>query len=260
MYTCGKCKSTHTYAWEARNCYGLGPFAQASAQTGMLAQSAPTRRADAATESQISYVDSLLTKLSEKGADTSVYPDAEFVRDRYSKSGASSLIDRLKKALREAENMTSNYNAPNRGVSSIPIDMLKSVPDGYYAVRPDSITPYTFFRVSRPKSGRYAGTVKVQTQHGEDYKLAFVIWNPQADQPRITVYNTTIEDKLLLLVVDPNGAHIAYGQEIGRCCICGKELTDERSRYFGIGPDCETRHGYIVDQVIDQKGPFTFGQ
>lgn len=32
-----------------------------------------------------------------------------------------------------------------------------------------------------------------------------------------------------------------YGQEIGRCYVCHRTLTDEASRSAGIGPDCQTR-------------------
>lgn len=34
-----------------------------------------------------------------------------------------------------------------------------------------------------------------------------------------------------------------YGQEIGRCYVCHRTLTDEASRAAGIGPDCASREG-----------------
>jgi hypothetical protein len=37
-------------------------------------------------------------------------------------------------------------------------------------------------------------------------------------------------------------ARRAYGQLIGCCGRCGRTLTDETSRAFGIGPDCRTKY------------------
>jgi hypothetical protein len=169
-----------------------------------------------------------------------------------SRTGASKNIARLQAEKRKEKRM---QEAPNRSQTKVPIDFLMSVPSGRYAVRPDSNHPYTFFRFSRPKSGQFNGTLKIQTQHSEKYNLCMVVWPNKS----VSVYDFRFEDDLLLVCVDPNGAGIAYGQEIGCCMICGKELTDERSRYYGIGPDCETRHEHIIALVEDLKGPFHFG-
>ena len=37
---------------------------------------------------------------------------------------------------------------------------------------------------------------------------------------------------------DPTEAMTLYGKKIGRCCYCGKTLTDYESKRLGIGPDC----------------------
>lgn len=41
----------------------------------------------------------------------------------------------------------------------------------------------------------------------------------------------------------PAEARQRYGQEIGRCGVCNRRLTDDLSRARGIGPDCWTRVG-----------------
>jgi hypothetical protein len=38
-------------------------------------------------------------------------------------------------------------------------------------------------------------------------------------------------------------ARALYGQEIGRCGVCGRHLTDEATRKRGIGNDCASRLG-----------------
>lgn len=43
---------------------------------------------------------------------------------------------------------------------------------------------------------------------------------------------------------DPKAALLLYGKEIGRCGICGSELTNDESRAKGIGPICEQKLGF----------------
>lgn len=167
----------------------------------------------------------------------------------------SDYIDQLKKG---TATVTDPMKAPNRTKTSIPMEFLTSVPDGYYASRPDSDHEYTFFRVSHPKSGQYKDTMKIQTQHGPDLDLFMVIWPSGA----LTVYDKRWEDDFLLVTVDQKGCAIAYAEKIGRCCLCGTELTDARSRWYGIGPDCEKkkfRAADIIRIVEETKGPFRYG-
>ena len=42
---------------------------------------------------------------------------------------------------------------------------------------------------------------------------------------------------------DVTGSLKLYGQKIGRCGHCSKQLTDETSREFGIGPVCRKALG-----------------
>ena len=57
-----------------------------------------------------------------------------------------------------------------------------------------------------------------------------------------------------LVCIDHKTAAYHYGQELKACHICGRDLTDERSRYYSIGPDCETRHESFIWYVEEQKG------
>lgn len=144
----------------------------------------------------------------------------------------------------------------NRNKTDVPLQMLYAAlnggREGRFAVQADSTIPLTFFRITTPKSGKFRGALKVQTQHGPRYELALVEW----PSGQISVYNKSIENDLLLVCVDPNGGKIRYGQELGYCGICGTELTDPRSRWYGIGPDCEKRHGTLIDIVDGTKGPY----
>jgi hypothetical protein len=48
----------------------------------------------------------------------------------------------------------------------------------------------------------------------------------------------------LVLTEDIPGALATYGQELGRCGVCHRHLTDEESRARGIGPNCAARLGW----------------
>jgi hypothetical protein len=149
-------------------------------------------------------------------------------------------------------------SAPNRKTTKVPLPMLKAVDSGYYASRPDSNTPYTFFRISRPKptsKSKFRGALKIQTQHGPELRTDMVLW----PSGQISVYDKRMEDDLLLVVVDPHGCARAYAAELGRCCRCNTELTDERSRFYGIGPECEKYWPHIIAEVEAEKGTFKFG-
>ena len=148
-----------------------------------------------------------------------------------------------------------NWNVPSQRELKIPMGLLTSLREGYYAARVDSEKPYTFFRVSRPKSGRYAGTVKIQTQHGPEYKLAIVVWS----EDRLSVYNWTVEQALMVACIQQEDCAIAYAEEIGKCCRCNTELTDERSRWYGIGPECEKHWPQIITLVGDKRGHYEVG-
>jgi hypothetical protein len=52
------------------------------------------------------------------------------------------------------------------------------------------------------------------------------------------------ERRIVEAASDPEKAATAYGQRTGRCCICGRELTDPESIERSVGPDCAARYGF----------------
>lgn len=153
------------------------------------------------------------------------------------------------------EKSMNQWNVPNRRQTKIPLGFLESLRDGYYATRLSSDDEYTFFRVSRPKIGRYQNHIKIQTQHGPDYELMMVVYPDKS----VIVYDFKVEDELMLVCVTPYESNIAYAAKIGKCMRCNTELTDARSRHYGIGPECEKHWPWIIEAVEDRKGPFVPG-
>jgi hypothetical protein len=99
--------------------------------------------------------------------------------------------------------------------------------DGYYAVRgvEGHKNETSFYRLRSPKQGNWVGCQFLDqvVGHGKRY--------PVKGDARA---------KIVALINEqgPIECRKLYGQEIGACGRCGRELTDDTSRRFGIGPDC----------------------
>lgn len=46
---------------------------------------------------------------------------------------------------------------------------------------------------------------------------------------------------LSAIVADPEGSARLYGRALGECSRCGRTLTDETSRAYGMGPECRSK-------------------
>jgi hypothetical protein len=136
----------------------------------------------------------------------------------------------------------------------VPVELLSMVPDGYYAVRLDSNEAWTFIRLSKPKTGFFKAGRKVQTQHSD---ALTTVWGV-TQSGKIQKWMYHIDDLLIELISNYQYAALKYGQIIGKCCRCGKKLTDARSRWYSIGPECEGYSPWVIDWVNDsEKGPYT---
>lgn len=173
--------------------------------------------------------------------------------EKMTKGECSDYIDKLIRGEIDTED-------PNQYQSQLAdeqlVQLLLMIKDGYYAARRDDESPVIFFKVTRPTLGNYKGAFKVMTQHSEQWKLAYVYWPSK----RETVVRSDIKELMLLVMANMPKAAAFYAFEKNRCQICGKELTDDRSRYYGIGPDCETRHQVVVEDIDFRFGPWEMGK
>jgi len=101
------------------------------------------------------------------------------------------------------------------------------VADGRYAIAIDG--KLRFFRVNTPTEGRWAKMTFVNEVFG----------GGRRDLVRNRQFRQTV---LQAISADPD-ALARYGQELGECGVCGRELTDEQSRAIGIGPVCREKLG-----------------
>lgn len=146
---------------------------------------------------------------------------------------------------------------PNEWSLSTPRAMVEAIRDGRYAVSLTGGTEkdhFTFMRITRHKTGKRAGQMIVQTQHSETYKpyITFypggTFWMNQNKQ--------SLDHALLMVAADPFTSAMNYARILNVCSRCGKTLTDERSRYYGIGPECEKHWPEIINYVNETKGLF----
>lgn len=131
-----------------------------------------------------------------------------------------------------------------------------AVHEARYATRPDQSVPYTFMRVWLPKSGRRKGQIIVRTQHSDSYMDALVILaNGNSLHPNA---GERFDTALMIACADPITSTMNYAREKGVCGSCGKTLTDERSRYYGIGPECEKKGNGpgVIARVNEERGEY----
>jgi hypothetical protein len=153
---------------------------------------------------------------------------AERLIQGFSRSAASQFISQYKDLPRRQIVTAEMAEAIAPGASteeiSKPIRDAQGVKAGRYALVVDGVTK--FYRVTEGK-GRWAGRTFVEAQASDDH---WAIKNPEA---RAAILKAIAEN--------PLEAERRYGQELGRCSRCGRTLTDETSRAYGIGPECRKK-------------------
>lgn len=151
--------------------------------------------------------------------------------------------------------------------------MLATIEDGYYAWQPDSATPLVFVRIRERKgrASRLHGSRVIASQHSEAFTdEAFAFPSGRTGylrldsrygsrtaagyQHRIQGSDITLDDAILGIAVNKFQAARDYALQKGRCCRCHKELTDERSRWYGIGPICDKVWTWYIEGVDNEKG------
>lgn len=178
-----------------------------------------------ATERQLAYIGDLMAKKIDPETEVGKKFCArygELAREgELSKYKASEIIDWLKDRPNVAP-VAAPGAAPRQ--SNYP-----NVPAGRYALR-EADGVVRFYKVDRPTEGRWAGFTFLAIQASDDL-------HPIRDKARKREVLSAIE-------ADPAAASKLYGVELGSCGVCGRTLTDETSREYGIGPVCRERTGW----------------
>jgi hypothetical protein len=147
----------------------------------------------------------------------------------FARAAASAFITKYKDLPRKAvETTAAQINAGHAGPgtdATVPVRDAQGVRAGRYAIVEDGVTK--FFRITEGK-GRWAGRTFIEAQASDDH-------HPIRNGERRAAILKAIAES-------PLEAEQRYGQELGCCSRCGRTLTDETSRAYGIGPDCRSKY------------------
>lgn len=111
---------------------------------------------------------------------------------------------------------------------------LTLVPAGRFAV--ESKDGLTFLRIDKPSDGKWNGWAFVKRQAGDTFDR---LGSARPGLP----YRGAAGALVAQVAAEPTEAMARYGRELGHCGRCGRTLTDDESRAFGIGPDCRAMMG-----------------
>lgn len=111
---------------------------------------------------------------------------------------------------------------------SAPVQTVK-IAQGYYAIVDPQDSVLKFYQVRTPNKGKWNGFVFLSQVSGDN---------------KISVRDKNERNRIYTEIAkDPIEALKRFGKEIGQCGHCRKQLTDEVSRAFGIGPVCRKDMG-----------------
>lgn len=186
---------------------------------GLISEKQAKRVVDIA-ETKANVTDAMVKSLSER------------LEQGFAKQAASEFITRYKdwprksndEAMLEAVAPGFPGTAEEYCKVARPVRDAQGVQPGRYAIREDGVVK--FFRVTEGK-GRWAGRTFVEAQASDDHHA---IRNPQRRA-----------EILAAIAENPLEAELLYGRELGRCSRCGRTLTKESSRAYGMGDDCRSK-------------------
>lgn len=120
--------------------------------------------------------------------------------------------------------------------------LLDRIPAGSYAVANENgaINEHSFYQIDKPEDGRWEGWVFVKILRGPDAGRLFSR-SPEGDVRGNKRVGAAVIRKI---AADVQGAMLLYGKLIGFCGHCGRRLTNDESREYGIGPICRAKMGW----------------
>lgn len=121
-----------------------------------------------------------------------------------------------------------------------------AIPLGYYAVvDPGDPTTMTYWRRASPRGREVFESWPTGTKlgpalysrdvpaalRGEDRRAWIRAWYADVRHP----WQAAVVEAI---VADPVGTSVRFAEHFTRCCRCGRSLTEEASKAYGIGPEC----------------------
>lgn len=248
-FTCNHNGITHQHelVYEARVCWGFIRPVQTAPVRPYEVHEPPVRRP---SDAQLKYIVDL-------GGDLAYAKTLTGGKDGSASKYIEQLIAKKGSAVSSPTLVTPRPKDPRLAMLA---GLLPSVRDGYYATQEEAGSKINFLRISTPKrvtrQPLSKALRKIQTQHGPRWEPEGGLW-PSGE---LTIYRSQVTDMMMLLVADPIGCLMRYAKELDHCCKCNTELTDARSRHYGIGPDCEKLWPWVLNLIDEKNDGKTFEQ
>lgn len=111
----------------------------------------------------------------------------------------------------------------------------------YYAVQdPDNPEQMTYWYTGKrdleawPPKARYGPVIRITLEEAPEDDAERLAWCERVYAPA-RHYRFAIE---AAIQANPVAAGQRFAQFASRCCVCGRTLTDNLSKCYGIGPEC----------------------
>lgn len=146
---------------------------------------------------------------------------------------------------------------PEKVKDKLDFNVLRMIPDGRYAVTADSGKQTVFIRLATRKTK--GGVRVVQVKSGDAWDTYQTFYPSGSVIGRNTAHGSVIADLLTQIMMDKAGCADRYGERFSECVNCGRELTDDRSRYYRLGSECIQHRADIVEYVNNKAGEWFAG-
>ncbi|AUE22207.1 hypothetical protein SEA_BUTTERBALL_95 [Gordonia phage Butterball] len=140
------------------------------------------------------------------------------------------------------------------------MNVLRMIPDGRYAVTSDDGKQTVFLKLAtRTIKGSNEEFRDLRYKSSDDWLELQKFYQSGMVTGRNEVHGSVVADLLVQVMMDKGGCADRYGERFKECVNCGRELTDDKSRYYRLGSECITRRHDVVEYVDDNFGAWTPG-
>lgn len=140
--------------------------------------------------------------------------------------------------------------------SKLEYNAMRLIEDGRYAVTSNDGKQTSFLRV---KTDKKTGARIVQAKSSDVWMKLQTYYPSGSVLGQSQHHGSPISDLLTQIMLDPGECADRYGARYSECVNCGKELTDDKSRYYRLGSDCIQRRPSMVEYIDEKYGAWTPG-
>lgn len=135
--------------------------------------------------------------------------------------------------------------------SRLDFGAMSMIQNGRYAVTSNDGKQTAFIRVKTDKKTQ----ARVVQGKSSDVWVKLQTYYPSGQvHGRGQWQGTPISELLTQIMLDREECADRYGARFSECVNCGRELTDDKSRYYRLGSECITKRLDLVEYVNEKSG------